>query len=122
LKRLLVVDDDPDICEFIQTVAKDAGFAAESASNPERFLAVYRHGAFDLIVLDLVMPEKSGTEILQILAHDGCQAGIVLVSGADLQVLSAAERFAAFHGLKVLGTLQKPMLSREIKRLFEEAR
>ncbi len=120
MKRLLVVDDDPDICEFIETVAKDAGFAAQSACNHSQFLEVYKRDAFDVVIVDLVMPGTSGTEFLQILARDGCKAGIVLASGADLQVLGAAERFASFHGLKVLGTLGKPMMTHEILRLIEK--
>ena len=121
MKRLLVVDDEPDVCEFVGSVGTETGFSADSAGNYEQFLAVYRPDAFHVIVVDLVIPGTSGTEFLQILARDRCRAGIVLVSGADLQVLSAAERFASFHGLTVLGTLAKPIMVHELMRLLAKA-
>ena len=62
-KRLLVIDDDSQIVEFVRMVAEKQGFEVAATSDPDEFMRTY--GAFDpnVILLDVVMPGKDGIEL-----------------------------------------------------------
>jgi DNA-binding response OmpR family regulator len=59
-KRILVVDDESDICFVLETVLRENGFAVDSYEDP--FLALKRFKAhlYDLVILDIKMPELNG--------------------------------------------------------------
>ena len=61
-----------------------------------------------LILLDLVMPEMDGIEILRLLGERNCKARIVLMSGINIRVIETAKKLAQTLGLSVVGHLQKP--------------
>ncbi len=83
-KRILVVDDDPDICTFVSEVLKDNAFETETAGDGVDGLAKARASRPDLIVLDLMMPRKSGVRFLNEVRRDPSlrDIPIVVVSGA----------------------------------------
>jgi CheY-like chemotaxis protein len=62
--RVLVVDDEPQICEFVSRVLNDAGYQASSASDgPEAIAVVEEQGAPDLLLTDFRMPQMNGDEL-----------------------------------------------------------
>ncbi len=117
--RALIVDDERDLCEFMAEVAEDAGFAPVTLSDPSALETVLAPDPA-VLVLDLNMPGKDGIEVLRELAARGSQAGIVLVSGYDAGVLGAARSLAKAQGLKVLGTLTKPIRAAQLAALLAQ--
>jgi CheY-like chemotaxis protein len=69
-KTVLVVDDDPDACEFLSTVLQDNGFATTIAKDGTEAIAMIEKGAPDLVALDITMPEKSGVAVYRRLKED----------------------------------------------------
>jgi CheY-like chemotaxis protein len=63
----------------------------------------------DFVVCDIFMPESDGIEFVTALAERRFGGGLVLVTGGDTQYLIIAKRIARFHGLKLLGSLTKPL-------------
>lgn len=61
--RILVVDDEPDILELTRFALTQEGYDVETAANGEEALARLRRGRPDLVVLDLMLPDRPGTEI-----------------------------------------------------------
>ena len=59
-KKIMVVDDDPDIVEYLVSIFKDHGYATCSAPDGESAMAVLERERPDLITLDLEMPEEWG--------------------------------------------------------------
>lgn len=116
---LLVVDDEPDIGEFVQTVAEKIGFNAVATDCPETFKQLYDND-FQVVVIDLIMPGVDGVELIRFLADEGCQASIVLISGFDASVMNAAQTLATAQGLKVIGSLAKPFKYRDLAALIGE--
>ena len=60
--RILVVDDEPDIRNILRLLLSSRGYVVEEAENGSAALALVRERAFDLILLDIMMPEMSGTD------------------------------------------------------------
>jgi two-component system phosphate regulon response regulator PhoB len=61
--RILVVDDEPDILDLVRLALSDAGFAVETAQSGQQALESLRRTAPDLAILDLMLPDMSGTEV-----------------------------------------------------------
>ncbi len=70
IKRILVVDDEPDIIELVSYNLKKEGFDVSSASDGEEALSKIRRENYDLVILDLMLPGIQGTEICRILRND----------------------------------------------------
>lgn len=82
-KTILVVDDEPDIVVFLQTLLEDAGFQVMTASDGEEALEKIQAHPPDLISLDLVMPRKSGIKLFyELRKHkEWCKIPILIVTG-----------------------------------------
>ncbi len=66
-KRILVVDDEPDILELIRLALTQEGFSVETAATAGAGLDAIAKNAPDLVVLDLMLPDMSGTEVCRTL-------------------------------------------------------
>jgi phosphate regulon transcriptional regulator PhoB len=69
-KRVLVVDDEPDIVELVGYNLKKEGYSVSSAIDGEEALNKIRNGNFDVMVLDLMLPGIQGVELCRILRND----------------------------------------------------
>ena len=69
-KRILVVDDEQDVRDYLQTALEDAGFQVTTATNSLEALEAVRRERPDLISLDLVMPRHSGAKFYRELQKD----------------------------------------------------
>jgi EAL domain-containing protein (putative c-di-GMP-specific phosphodiesterase class I) len=115
--RVLVVDDDPDVGEFIFTAAEAMNFQCITTSRAQDFMAAF-HPGFTLVILDLVMPGMDGVELLRWLGQQECRAGVLLMSGMDKRVLESAESLAQLLGLTVVGALRKPFRLAELESVL----
>jgi EAL domain-containing protein (putative c-di-GMP-specific phosphodiesterase class I) len=106
-QSILAIDDDIDIGELILATAQDMRLSCTVTDNAADFLEKLGPGT-TLILLDLVMPEMDGVELLRLLAQRQCKAGIVLISGVGKRIIETAEELARALGLSVVGNLQKP--------------
>ncbi len=81
--RILIVDDDPDVTLFLSTVLRDHGYQTDSARNGVEALERIRSTFPDLILLDLMMPQKSGISLLSDLQGEEAlrKIPIVMVTG-----------------------------------------
>lgn len=63
--KLLLVDDDRELCRMLSSYLRQEGFDVEAVHDGEAALASALSGKFDLIILDLMLPGKSGFEVLR---------------------------------------------------------
>lgn len=84
-KRILIVDDEPDAISFISSVLEDNGYDYLSADNGEEGLEMAKKEKPDMILLDLIMPGKSGILMFQELKKDPelGKIPVIVVSGAS---------------------------------------
>jgi DNA-binding response OmpR family regulator len=118
--RFLLVDDDPHVGLAIRHVAESCGFEVRTTHRADGFKDAYEDFHPDVITLDLGFPHGDGIELLRYLADDGCNAHIVIVSGFDERVLDAAKRLGEARGLKMSGTISKPMRLAQLRTIFNE--
>lgn len=69
-KTIIVVDDEPDVRQYLATIHEDAGFKVKRAADGEEALRMIREERPDFISLDLIMPRKSGHKLLYELRKD----------------------------------------------------
>lgn len=69
-KRILVVDDEPDMVTFLTTLLEDNGYATLTAVDGEEALQVCKTEKPDLVSLDLLMPNKTGIKMYRELRKD----------------------------------------------------
>ncbi|MBW2281738.1 MAG: response regulator [Deltaproteobacteria bacterium] len=78
-QRILVVDDEPDLLELVRFNLEDAGYGVEVASSGSAALEVLRRSVPDLLVLDLMLPDVSGTEICRRVRSDARLANLPVI-------------------------------------------
>src|ERR1700721_345516 len=76
----LFVDDEPQIREFIARALTAAGYAIDFAGSGKEGLIQATAGDYDLVILDLVMPDMDGREILARLRHDRPDQAVLVLS------------------------------------------
>lgn len=107
--RLLVIDDEEDICDTIAEIARARGLEVETINNPAEVSEKLSVFTPDIIMLDLMMPGTDGVELLRLLVDRVKDSKICLMSGSDTRVLNSARRLGSAHGLDVVAALEKPI-------------
>jgi EAL domain-containing protein (putative c-di-GMP-specific phosphodiesterase class I)/ActR/RegA family two-component response regulator len=105
---LLVLDDDPDMCAFIVHAAASMGYAATSATEFSGFKANLS-AETSVVVLDLMMPNVDGIQVIRYLSDQRFSSEVILISGYDNKVLNVATQLAKTLGLNVRASIQKPI-------------
>lgn len=89
-KKILIVDDEPNIVISLEFLMKKEGFDVAVAVDGEEALAKVASFSPDLVLLDVMMPKKSGFEVCEALRADPARAGLQIVmltaKGRDTEV------------------------------------
>jgi DNA-binding response OmpR family regulator len=85
--RLLIVEDDTDVRDLLIEVCEDEGYDADGAGSVASATAALRTRQYDLVVLDLWLPDGSGTAVLRALRQVGSAVPVVVCSGRPDAVL-----------------------------------
>ena len=118
-KNVLLVDDDPDILEGLQSHFLSLGANVHTSSNGrDAIQEIERHmGVVDLVITDLIMPDSDGIELIIYLRHHFPETKIVAVSGGGM-----TEAMDYLESAKLLGAnriLEKPFRQRELDELVQ---
>ena len=107
--KVLVIDDEPAIVRFVVWAAERAGFEAEGTASAQEFQKSYEAEEPAIIVMDLIMPDMDGIELMNWLSSRGCSSSIILLSGYDGRYMDTAHRLMTDMGrLNVAETIRKP--------------
>lgn len=114
MARILIIDDDKMILGMLRQVLEHAQHTVIEAPNGEIALRVWREQPADLIITDILMPEKDGLEVIRELRRESPTAKVIALSGGSRRIhfdaLDVAKRFGAVR------TLTKPF---ELKDLLQ---
>ena len=117
-KRLLMVDDDPDMGEFVRAVAEPLGYSVETYTVAVEFMAAMTNDDADVIIVDVNMPKTDGIEMLTLLASRGTRAKLYIMSGFDPGLRLAAFKLGEAHGLNMSGIIPKPVRANAIREML----
>jgi two-component system response regulator RegX3 len=84
--RILVVDDDPGIQDVVRFSLASEGFEVDAVGRGEEALAGGRSGLYDLLVLDVMLPDVPGTEVSRRLRSEGNAVPILMLTARDAEV------------------------------------
>jgi len=79
--NVLVVDDDPDVCEYLHDFLTSEGYTVTVEQDPTRALATLRSDEYHLAVLDLMMPKLSGIDLLAQIREADDDIAIIILTG-----------------------------------------
>jgi DNA-binding NtrC family response regulator len=114
--HLLLVDDDPNTLASLSRAFRLAGHEATVCDSAARAVELIRTESFDVILSDVVMPGKSGVELLEDLKKAGVKTPIVLISGqANIEMAVKATKLGA------LDFLEKPISTEKLLVTVENA-
>ena len=113
-KKILVVDDEPDVREFLASCIEDAGFIVNTAFDGQDALEKIEAEMPDLITLDLHMPRKSGIKVIRALRESDTYSNlpiiVVTAHAKDEFGTDDIKEFNAFtSGLRPRYTMEKPV-------------
>jgi len=113
----VVLDDEISMGGLVCDVADNMGWHAQHYVHASEFIS--NHGEeMDVLVLDLMMPDLDGVEMIRLLAGMESKISLILISGVDKSVLHSAQELAFEHKLNIIGTLQKPFLPHELRNML----
>src|SRR6266478_4889389 len=82
MRRILVVDDDPHICQAIGIWLRQHGFRVSVADRGISGLAALEHSTFDLMIVDVFMPDMRGFESIRVFHHRAPAVPLIAISGS----------------------------------------
>ncbi len=121
---VLVVDDDPVVLMQMQQMLAGIGVAEvlTARNGVEAILLMNRRTQqVEVVVCDLNMPEMDGVEMIRRFGQSGFRGGLILMSGADEQLLTTVGKLAQLQGLTVLGQIHKPATPQTMHGLLRQS-
>jgi len=125
-KKVLCVDDDPDIRLFVVTVLEENGYTPLTATNGEEALEIIKKERPDLVTLDVLMPRQSGIKMYRELKTDDSLKNIpvIILSGiARRTFLRSQEALTEFGSENVPepeAYLEKPVEPEELAEMIKK--
>ena len=126
-KKVLVVDDDPDVRLFSATVLEENGYTPFEAANGEEALQMMRAEKPDLVILDVLMPRQSGVRLYRLLKTDAAlkNVRVIVLSGiAKKSFLKSQQALAEFGQSAVPEPefyLEKPVEAETLAQTIKKA-
>jgi len=117
-QKLLVVDDQAGISAVVTRVATGLGLQTMAVREPLKATEAFINFAPDVVLLDMIMPEKDGIDVLNEMLLSGLPAKFIVMSGYGDAYLRLAQGVAAFHGAEQLAVLRKPFQREELEVLL----
>jgi CheY-like chemotaxis protein len=116
-RRILVVDDEPDVCMVYQIVLEDAGFECISYTDSVKALQEFRPAYYDLILLDIKMPLLNGFELCKKIIELDKSVHIVFITASE----EYYEKFRSQHfpELGMINYIQKPIGNEELVQIVD---
>jgi CheY-like chemotaxis protein len=123
-RRILVVDDDPDIVDYVRAFLEDHGYEVTTANASTSALQVLEREAVDLVIVDVLMPGRSGLDLLVTLRNDARfrELPIVVLTGSDGVLADGARSYQGLGARGVRGpdhVLGKPLQTHELLGTLE---
>ena len=117
--HILVIDDEPVVCESLAVYLSDSGFKVNTASSGDEGLALFRNIQPDLVICDLRMPLVDGLDVLKAINSESPETPVIVVSGQGSMndVVTALRNGAVDYLFKPL--IEMEVLEHSVRRALE---
>lgn len=112
MAKILIIEDDEEVREYLESVLSRAGYQCLSAHNGQAGVDLFMVNPVDLVITDIIMPEKDGIETIMDLRRKNSSLKVIAISGGG-----RAEPENYLHSAKLLGanrTMKKPFTNEEM--------
>ena len=118
MRKVLVIDDEPYILLMLKKMLEKAGYEVDLASNGKEGLELFEKESADLVITDIIMPDKEGLEIIMEMKKKRPNLKIIAISGGGrISPESYLECAAHFGASRVF---QKPFKQKELVAAVNE--
>jgi len=115
LRNILVVDDEPQIRDILRRKLEKSGYGVWEAANGQEAIDELRAGKFDLVLADILMPEKDGLEVIMFIQREQPSVKCVAISAPSNKVfLQSAQLLGATR------IIEKPFEIQEVENVVRE--
>ena len=118
-KRILLVDDEPDITSLVRTVLEINGFVVDSYTDPTLALSDFKPRLYDLLLLDIKMPEMNGLELHQKMKEIDSNVRVCFLTASEL-FYEEYWKVDAYPTVDKYKFIQKPFRTKELIRQLNE--
>ena len=110
-KRILIVDDVPDITSSFQNALRDKGFEqVDTVNDPVLALKNFRAGSYDLLIIDIVMPEMDGLELYEEIRKIDTKVKVCFITAFEVNYQALRAIFSAASATDDIGCfIRKPV-------------
>ncbi len=99
--RIMVIDDDADVCQVMEDFLNDEGYAVKSTTDPTKAIAEIRKRSYQIVILDLVMPDQNGQDLLhEIMKIDSDIAVLIFTAYPSMDTAIDTMKAGAFDYIK----------------------
>lgn len=118
MRKILIIDDEPYILLMLKKMLEKAGYEVDLASNGQQGMQIFEKDKVDLVITDIIMPDKEGLEIILEMKKQRPDLKIIAISGGGrISPESYLECAAHFGATKVF---QKPFKQKELVSAVNE--
>ena len=115
-EKILVVDDESTICDSVKKILSRKGFKVENTLNANDAMTRMKTEKFDLLITDLMMPETSGMELIELVKKHYPEIDVLVITGyASIETAVKATKLGA------LDYIQKPFTPNELTDRIQKA-
>jgi DNA-binding NtrC family response regulator len=114
-KKILVVDDQPEIANQIGAYLGHMGYETTIVNSVEAALVIFSPNVFELVISDVLMPGKNGFDMVQFIKNEHPQIPVALISGYFDQHMKECQKI-----LNIERIYQKPVFLKTIKQILND--
>jgi two-component system, NtrC family, response regulator HydG len=116
MKRILIIDDDMDMCNLLGKFLQRKGFETDAAYSGNKGLAKYREQSFDAVLCDFRLGDKEGREVLKEIREINPHAIVIIITGySDIKIAVEVIKYGAFD------YITKPLVPEEVLSVIGKA-
>lgn len=118
MKKILIIDDEPMIRTFLRTTLERAGYEVKEAADGEEGIHLFYTFSPQLIITDIVMPDKDGIELIMEIRKTDIASKIIAISGGGY--VTADKYLSLAKALDIDFCMEKPLDPHKLINLVNE--
>ncbi|MCP3876653.1 MAG: response regulator [Desulfobacteraceae bacterium] len=112
--KILIVDDEPRITKYITQILNKWGHTSKSAATGKKALQIFKDNSFDMILLDIMLPDYKGYDLIPKFKNINSEIGIITMTGHNSRELEIKVRNQG-----ILYYMVKPIETKNFKLILD---